>query len=635
LYSFPFFHFICEKKKMEVNTQHDCEIPSQDDMRMKVDEPVNRSVWCRLITKNSDSITYELTPIEPDSEGRYNLITIGRALQCHIKFDLSPRVSNRHCMIYCKMNRADPTNPYLEAWIEDTSANGTFLNRNQRLQKNVPRLLRTGDEISLVNPELTRISNVDISEETVQRNSFIVVLDLPNPQQHARSSAVTRRQEMLDNIQRGLVRSNTVIRLLGQHRNIYDYYDICELLGTGAAGHVYRGIKKDTGKEWAVKVIDTRKIAEQDISVVIKEAELLRSIHHPNVMRLEDIFAGENEMHLVMELSSGGDLFDRISSKRRYNETEAKQVMLYILDAIKCLHEFNIAHRDLKPENILLPFKHDDTWVKITDFGLAKVVDEKGTKTYCGTPQYFAPEVMERKYSVTKSGSYSLEADIWSCGCILYVILLGCFPFNGTSERALYHSIRNGRYNTQLPQFAALSVEAKDLLARLLDTDPSRRFTAAQALEHPWLASLYRQHRERGPSRQAEPGAEEGSTAASALMLPPAPIPGGRPHVAYETPQKKESVMSSLAEDITAMDVIDSQEPQQRQPRVVAKGTPSPSKRGGRRAGPIPPSVNHVYSSPAASTTTGKRKRSVNEIVDSDANNVSPPRAKRVTTNKK
>eukprot|EP01033_Poteriospumella_lacustris_P014428 gene14428-10308_t len=437
------------------------------------------------------------------------------------------------------MNRVDPTNPFLEAWIEDLSANGTFLIKGQRLQKNVPRLLRTGDEISLINPDLISIPALNITEDIVRRNSFIVIVDLLNPNQQKRPATVTRRQEMIGNLQNGLIRSNTVVRLLNQQRNIYDFYDMGELLGSGAAGHVYRGIKKDTGQEWAVKVIDTRQMADQDASVVTKEAALLRSIHHPNVMRLEDIFAHDTKIFLVMELSSGGDLFERISNKSRYTEEESKHVMVYILDAMKCLHDLNIAHRDLKPENILLPHKHDDTWVKITDFGLAKVIDEKGTKTYCGTPQYFAPEVMERKYSVNHHGTYSLAADIWSCGCIMYVLLMGSFPFNGSSERALYQCIRKGRYNTQHP---------------------------------------------------------------------PAP-----PH---STTEKKESVMSVLANDINAMDVMDH-----------AK-SPSPTKRGGRRSAAAAAAVAEDVTSPA-SVLTGKRKRPADGDSESSAVGSPSPRAKR------
>lgn len=645
----------------------DTQVFSQEDAHMNVDIPpetANR-VWCRLITRNSDSITYELTPIEADAEGRHNLVTIGRGTQNHICFDSCPRISNRHCMIYCKMNRADPTNPFLEAWIEDLSANGTFLIKGQRLQKNVPRLLRTGDEVSLINPDLISIPALNITEDIIRRNSFIVIVDLPNPNQQRRSATVTRRQEMIGNLQNGLIRSNTVVRLLNQQRNIYDFYDMGELLGSGAAGHVYRGIKKDTGQEWAVKVIDTRQMADQDASAVTKEAALLRSIHHPNVMRLEDIFAHDTKIFLVMELSSGGDLFERISNKSRYTEEESKHVMVYILDAMKCLHDLNIAHRDLKPENILLPHKHDDTWVKITDFGLAKVIDEKGTKTYCGTPQYFAPEVMERKYSVNHNGTYSLAADMWSCGCIMYVLLMGSFPFNGSSERALYQCIRRGRYNTQHPVFATLSAEAKELLARFLEVDPERRITAAQALQHPWLVELHHQYivNRRAsfssvPSSQSNGSqppaavngdsmlmsvvsdvpttsaatatavaAPAGSVDGVALMPPPMKLPGGRQPPPHSTTEKKESVMSVLANDINAMDVMDH-----------AK-SPSPTKRGGRRsaaavAAAATAVVEEDVTSPA-SVLTGKRKRQTAESESESSNVGSPsPRAKRASTKK-
>lgn len=474
--------------EMEMNTQQDTPL---DEMVLasQPDEVKRTAPWARLVTKGPDVITYELDTLDPDEQGRHNLVVLGRGSACGIRFDLSPRVSNKHCTIYCKMNRADPTNPYLEAWIEDSSANGTFLKQSGRLQKNVPRLLRNGDEVSLINPELVRLAGANVTAVDVQRNSFSVLLDLPNPT--ARNNiASTRSQTMLRNLQNGLVRANTVIRLLDQQRNIQDFYEMRELLGTGAAGQVYRGIKKDNGTEWAIKIIDIRAMGDQDASTVTKEAAMLRSIRHANIIHFEDIFSAGHNIFLVMELSKGGDLFERISSKKRYTEFEAKQVMRQLLDAMAFLHERKIAHRDLKPENILLPYRDHDTFIKITDFGLAKVLDDNGAKTYCGTPQYFAPEVLDRKYTVAGAGRYSVEADIWSCGCILYVLLLGAFPFHGATDKIMFTMIRNGKYSQRGPQWAAISPEAKDLLNKLLHVNPAQRITASLALHHPWLAEV-------------------------------------------------------------------------------------------------------------------------------------------------
>jgi serine/threonine protein kinase len=474
---------------MELNTQHDSQLEEggNNNVVNAISEPV---IWARLITKSPEPITYELTNIEPDADERHNLILLGRGAQCHIRFDNCPRISNRHCMIYCKMNVSNPHQHFLEAYIEDMSANGTFLNKSTRLSKNVPRLLRTGDELYLVNPELTELSGSNVTAMDIISNAFTVILDLPRPNLGGGMASSLRSQTISSALSQELGRSSTVIRLLNQQRNIHDFYELRDILGTGAAGKVYRGIKKDTGQEWAIKMIDLRALGgQEDPSSITKEAEMLRSIRHPNIIHFEDIFADElaYSIYLVMEISNGGDLFDRISRKKFYSESDAKLVMKQLLEAMAFLHERKVAHRDLKPENILLPHIDNDTYVKITDFGLAKKIDDKGTKTYCGTPQYFAPEVMERKFSTRGAGTYSVAADMWSMGCILYVLLVGAFPFNANSDRALLAAMRSVKYNTKHPRWSAISNDAKDLLNQLLNPDPMHRLTAIGALQHHWI----------------------------------------------------------------------------------------------------------------------------------------------------
>lgn len=407
---------------------------------MQVDAPLQP--WCKLICRNSSTPHIELKYLDEDikrtltvsSEAlsadsndsnlptadsnldetnstanlRFHVHTIGRSAQCAIKFENYSRISNRHCSIFCKQNLSDPQHPYLEAWIEDTSANGTIINKD-RLKKNVPRLLHNGDELNLINPDLVRVANSGVTAEDVAKFSFIVTLDLPTPPD-ALGEALTASGNVRsgltglfnapengqnnNNNNNSLTRNNTVHRLLNQNRNISDYYVLKELLGSGAAGLVYRGISKETGRDWAVKVVDTRQllISSNTSQEITKEAELLRSLRHPNIIHLEDIFASGHNVYLVMELSVGGDLFDRITKKQRYQELEAKEVIRQILEAMAYMHENKVAHRDLKPENILLARKDSDVDIKITDFGLAKKLDDKGgLKSYCGTPQYYAP----------------------------------------------------------------------------------------------------------------------------------------------------------------------------------------------------------------------------------------------------
>ncbi len=286
-------------------------------------------------------------------------------------------------------------------------------------------------------------------------------------------------------------RTSTVVRLLGQNRDIQEHYEFKELLGTGTSGRVYHGINKETGQNWAIKVMDTRKLAASSSGAtaedLTKEAEMLRSLRHPSIIHLEDIFADGHNLYLVMELSDGGDLFDRISYKAHYKEGEAREVIRQILEAISYLHANKVAHRDLKPENILLVSRTNDTHVKITDFGLAKKIDDSSggnLKTFCGTPQYFAPEVLQRKNSVKGTGRYSIEADMWSVGVIMYVLLCGAFPFQ---EKVLFKQIKKAEYSFAAPVWQTVSEEAKDMIRRLLVVSAKERLTADQCLQHPWI----------------------------------------------------------------------------------------------------------------------------------------------------
>ena len=185
-----------------------------------------------------------------------------------------------------------------------------------------------------------------------------------------------------------------------------------------------------------------------------------------------------------MELVSGGDLFDRIIERGRFSEESARSVMHKILDAVKYLHSNDIIHRDLKPENILLVSDSSDVDIKITDFGLAKRTNRDGLKTFCGTPQYFAPEVLQRKDSVAGQGRYGVEADMWSLGVILYILLSGAFPFE---EDNLFDQIQNATYSTSGPEWSNISDTAKHLVRSLMCLRIKQRITVTEALNHPWM----------------------------------------------------------------------------------------------------------------------------------------------------
>jgi serine/threonine protein kinase len=192
-----------------------------------------------------------------------------------------------------------------------------------------------------------------------------------------------------------------------------------------------------------VKIIDTRKFALTPgltINELKEEAQMMSQLDHPNIVKILDTFQTDYSLYIVMELVRGGDLFDRIVLRGRYNEQDARVIMAKVLSATQYLHDNNIVHRDLKPENILLVEPDNDTEVKITDFGLAKKTNQDGLKTFCGTPQYFAPEVLKRKGSIMGKGRYFASADMWSLGVVLYILLSGTFPFD---EDSLFDQVLN------------------------------------------------------------------------------------------------------------------------------------------------------------------------------------------------
>eukprot|EP00604_Paraphysomonas_vestita_P001525 CAMPEP_0174817924 /NCGR_PEP_ID=MMETSP1107-20130205/484_1 /TAXON_ID=36770 /ORGANISM="Paraphysomonas vestita, Strain GFlagA" /LENGTH=348 /DNA_ID=CAMNT_0016029073 /DNA_START=2901 /DNA_END=3947 /DNA_ORIENTATION=+ len=222
---------------------------------------------------------------------------------------------------------------------------------------------------------------------------------------------------------------------------------------------------------------------------VLKEAHMLRTLVHPQIIRLEDVFVTNTTLYMVMDLVKGGDLFDRVVARGRYTEENACMVVLQLVSAIAYMHERNIAHRDLKPENILLVSKDSDVNIKVTDFGLAKSTTENGgLKTYCGTPQYFAPEVLNQEKAEGNT-TYSLPADMWSIGVITYALLSGRLPWSD-DDRLRNQEILKAKYSFRGTSWDSVTDEAKDFITKLLKKDPNERLTAEQAFNHRWFDSL-------------------------------------------------------------------------------------------------------------------------------------------------
>ena len=236
------------------------------------------------------------------------------------------------------------------------------------------------------------------------------------------------------------------------------------------------------GAEVAIKIIDKAKV--EDMQDIQREIEIMNMVDHPNVINLFEIFDEPKKMNLVLELVTGGELFDRIVAKGNYSEKDAATCMSQLCQALDYLHTKKIVHRDLKPENLLYASPADDANLKVADFGLARMLTAGDMmKTACGTPGYVAPEILKNK------GYDSGAVDMWSAGVILYILLCGFPPFYEEELPALFDQILHARYDFPSPWWDDISADGKDLVKKLLELDVKKRLTAAQVLAHPWMGA--------------------------------------------------------------------------------------------------------------------------------------------------
>uniref|UniRef100_A0A8B9KC34 calcium/calmodulin-dependent protein kinase n=1 Tax=Astyanax mexicanus TaxID=7994 RepID=A0A8B9KC34_ASTMX len=259
-----------------------------------------------------------------------------------------------------------------------------------------------------------------------------------------------------------------------------DEYQLYEELGKGAFSVVRRCVKKSTGQEYAAKIINTKKLSARDHQKLEREARICRLLKHPNIVftrHCKDTFP-----YSVLFSVTGGELFEDIVAREYYSEADASHCINQILESVSHIHQHDIVHRDLKPENLLLASKMKGAAVKLADFGLAIEVqgDQQAWFGFAGTPGYLSPEVLRKD-------PYGKPVDIWACGVILYILLVGYPPFWDEDQHKLYQQIKAGAYDFPSPEWDTVTPEAKNLINQMLTINPAKRITADQALKHPWV----------------------------------------------------------------------------------------------------------------------------------------------------
>lgn len=454
--------------------------PHSSDVELEADGSVP---WGRLIPSYAASSgvgSHDFVPRDVSHgthDGNFetaevDTYTIGRNRKCDVVIDDS-RVSGCHCRIYRGWEQRPGLSSRLMVYLEDTSSNGTFLNKI-KLKRRERRHLSTGDELTFLSPKISEARRTAFMYVSLTDTSLTTI-----PQLATDPDALISERSLT------LAASST-------NRHLENDYELREELGSGSIGKVYRAIERSTDKSFAAKIIPTRQFAfERSFSAndLLQEARMLRNVSHPAIVTVRDAYSEETSFAIVMQLVEGGDLFDRIITRKRYPERDARDVMRQLLSALAYLHARGIAHRDIKPENILLRSVDSDVDVLLTDFGLAKgtAVGPHGCTTFCGTPQYLAPEVMERQNEddLAIGGYDGAAADIWSLGVVLFVLLSGTQPANSKVENkwttcSFSESIWQG-----------ISEEAKDAVRRLTAIDANERPSAAAALLMPWFTGQH------------------------------------------------------------------------------------------------------------------------------------------------
>mmetsp|Transcript_34653 Transcript_34653/g.83715 ORF Transcript_34653/g.83715 Transcript_34653/m.83715 type:complete len:519 (+) Transcript_34653:449-2005(+) len=283
-------------------------------------------------------------------------------------------------------------------------------------------------------------------------------------------------------VRKGVVRCEFPVFPEGlKGRTFREIYQLNARLKSGSFATVCRGTHRASGKKVAIKCVLRKDLPPTDDAAIYDEVSIMSSLSHPHIVPLIDFFEEKDCYFLVMELMSGGDLFDRIGKKKSYSEADARDLAIKMLKAMAYCHSHKIAHCDMKPKNLLLMSEDNDSYIKLADFGFAaRCHTSKSLTKQCGTPFFVSPEILMRQ-------PYDQQSDMWSVGCIIFLLLSGNLPFMGRSQKELFRKIVSGKYEFDDDDWCDVSDDAKDLVNRLLVLDPDDRLTSSQALKHKWM----------------------------------------------------------------------------------------------------------------------------------------------------
>ena len=279
-------------------------------------------------------------------------------------------------------------------------------------------------------------------------------------------------------------RSSSII--IDKYSKVGDYkkkYEYISTIGNGTFGKVrlYRD-RECRSINYAIKTIKKDVVNQHSIDSIKREVEILRSLDHPNIVKYFETYEEDSYLHIVMEYIPGDNLFKMITNKTyvSFTERDINEIMVYLLKSVLFLHHNGIVHRDIKPDNILFSVPGKYSSLKLIDFGLSIPRNARKEKYRVGTPYYMAPEMIV--------GKYCYESDMWSIGVILYVLVTGHQPFKGVDQEEVFEHITQGKYDTKLLIRQHCSKQLKDLIKKILVTDPKKRISVESALKHEWFS---------------------------------------------------------------------------------------------------------------------------------------------------